>query len=146
MLQTAYHRYLRDQFALAFDVFLAIRREVDAGLKTLLKRADPDWRVKNACPACRYKVCLFLHCRRCCLPGAQLQDEPELVIPGLFAVDGNFSLKRSAAAGTADPRELVSDYKIDDAKIDLYANEVAKRTRVTPANDVRSMSLTLDSY
>ncbi|EJD50109.1 hypothetical protein AURDEDRAFT_42451, partial [Auricularia subglabra TFB-10046 SS5] len=68
-----YLRYLRDQFDLAFDVYLAMRRELDLRLKIVLNRSTPNWRVKNSCPACRYK----------------LDGEQELEIPGFFAVDGN---------------------------------------------------------
>ncbi|KZV93713.1 hypothetical protein EXIGLDRAFT_673831 [Exidia glandulosa HHB12029] len=113
-----YQRYLRDQFALAFDTFLAIRREVDARVRDLLQRSAPHWRVKNSCPPCRYK----------------LDDEPVLLIPAMIGSDGNFALKRSAAAGSADARTFASDYKIEDESIDLYANEVPKRTRVTPVH------------
>ena len=67
----------------------------------------------------------------------QLENEPEMLIPGFFAVDGNSSMKRSAAAGQADPRKYTSDYKIDDESINLYANEVKTRTRVTETESVR---------
>ncbi|KZV98948.1 hypothetical protein EXIGLDRAFT_763178 [Exidia glandulosa HHB12029] len=101
-----YQQYLCDQFTLAFDTFLAIQHEVESRVKVLLNRSQPHWRVKNSCPVCRYK----------------LDDEPVLIIPGMFAYNGNFALKRSAAAGTADKRIFVSDYKIKDKSIDLYAN------------------------
>ncbi|KAG9310644.1 hypothetical protein JVU11DRAFT_9219 [Chiua virens] len=56
---------------------------IQAAAKTLcflhhLKRDGPDWRLKNQCPACSYK----------------LEDEPHLQFSWLVSVDGNNSLKR----------------------------------------------------
>lgn len=40
----------------AFDVYLTIKRMVNDRIAAALDRDTPDWRVKNACPPCRYKV------------------------------------------------------------------------------------------
>ncbi|EJD36651.1 hypothetical protein AURDEDRAFT_74039 [Auricularia subglabra TFB-10046 SS5] len=106
-----YLPHLREQFAQAFDVYLAIRRETARRVATALGRDGPNWRVLNSCPSCTY----------------QLADEEPLEIGGMVAVDGGQSLKRSAAAGHADERTLESDYRIPPAHFDLYANEVAQR-------------------
>jgi hypothetical protein len=59
--------YLATQFSVAFDLYLATRAIVDARVKAVPHRNTPDWRLKNACPACMYKV----------------EGEPELALPFL---------------------------------------------------------------
>ncbi|KAJ6603182.1 hypothetical protein DFH09DRAFT_1242728 [Mycena vulgaris] len=70
--------WLGAQFSVAFDVYLAIRAEVDKRVQVALGRDTPHWRIKNACPCCLYKV----------------QGEPELKIPFMATFDGNNSLSR----------------------------------------------------
>ncbi|KAJ7719756.1 hypothetical protein B0H14DRAFT_3098579 [Mycena olivaceomarginata] len=70
--------YLGAQFSVAFDVYLAIRAEVDKRTQAALGRDTPNWRLKNACPCCLYK----------------LEGEAVLHIPLLCTFDGNNSLKR----------------------------------------------------
>jgi hypothetical protein len=48
--------YLGSQFSTAFDVYLPIRAEVDKHVKVALGRDTPNWRLKNSCPACLYKL------------------------------------------------------------------------------------------
>lgn len=50
-------------------------------------------------------------------------------------MDGGQSLKRSANAGTADPRVFDTDYRIAPEEVDLYADEVKRR--VVPKKTVR---------
>lgn len=71
-------RWLGAQFSVAFDVYLAIRARVDARVQAALGRDVPDWRVKNACPACLYR----------------LEGEAPLKIPLMATFDGNNSLSR----------------------------------------------------
>jgi hypothetical protein len=42
--------YLGTLFSVAFDVYLAIRAEVDKRTQAALGRDTPNWRLKNACP------------------------------------------------------------------------------------------------
>ncbi|KZV92760.1 hypothetical protein EXIGLDRAFT_598781, partial [Exidia glandulosa HHB12029] len=104
--------YLRDQFAAAFDAYMAIRREVQRRMDTALGRDAPNWRAHNSCACCNYK----------------LEDEPPLVIEGFCAMDGGQAPKRSASAGMVDERVFDSDYRIPPEEVDLYANEVAYDT------------------
>ncbi|KAJ7430639.1 hypothetical protein B0H11DRAFT_1763763 [Mycena galericulata] len=79
--------YLSTHFSIAFDVYLAVRAIVDGRVQAALGRDTPDWRLKNACPACLYK----------------LEGEPELEIPLLATIDGNNSLKRFSLLGVQVP-------------------------------------------
>ncbi|KAJ7792123.1 hypothetical protein B0H14DRAFT_2394917 [Mycena olivaceomarginata] len=48
--------WLGTQFSVAFDIYLAVRARVDGRVQAALGRDAPDWRLKNACPACLYKL------------------------------------------------------------------------------------------
>jgi hypothetical protein len=55
----------REQFSMAFDVYLDILREVQTRVDSALARNMPDWRIQNSCSACSYKVSSlssFPHC------------------------------------------------------------------------------------
>jgi len=54
--QLVYRPYLRDQFAMALDVYLEMDQRIADRVKVVLARHEPDWRIKNACPACNYEV------------------------------------------------------------------------------------------
>ncbi|KAJ7226560.1 hypothetical protein C8J57DRAFT_1535043 [Mycena rebaudengoi] len=69
---------LSNQFSITFDLYLATRAIVDQCVKAVLGRDTCDWRLKNTCPLCLYK----------------LEDEPPLPLPFLCTMDGNNSLKR----------------------------------------------------
>ncbi|KAJ7813209.1 hypothetical protein B0H14DRAFT_3150031 [Mycena olivaceomarginata] len=69
--------YLFTQFSIAFDVYLAARLIIEGRVKVTLRRDAPNWCLKNACPACLYK----------------LEDEPPLELPFLSTKDDNNSLK-----------------------------------------------------
>jgi hypothetical protein len=70
--------YLGSQFSTAFDVYLSIRAEIDKHVKVALGRDAPNWRLRNSCPACLYK----------------LEGEPRLPCAFISTMDGNNSLKR----------------------------------------------------
>ncbi|KAJ7722253.1 hypothetical protein B0H14DRAFT_3520387 [Mycena olivaceomarginata] len=78
-----------------FDIYLAVRARVDGRVQAALGRDTPDWCLKNACPACLYK----------------LEGEPHLKFPFMCTFDGNNSLSRfwsrerekSLADGTSTP-------------------------------------------
>ncbi|KAJ6494103.1 hypothetical protein C8R47DRAFT_974936 [Mycena vitilis] len=74
----AFKPYTAQQFSAAFDVYLDIQKTVDERIMKELGRDAPDWRLKNCCPACTYK----------------LEGEMKLIFEMLSAIDGNNSLKR----------------------------------------------------
>ncbi|KAJ6614479.1 hypothetical protein B0H10DRAFT_2221215 [Mycena sp. CBHHK59/15] len=116
--------WLAAQFSVAFDVYLAIRAVVDRRVQVALGRDAPDWRLKNACPACLYK----------------LEGEPTLELPFLSTIDGNNSLKRfelreqedvredgTAVPGASkerlDRRVAPGDYYLSREEVDNWARE-----------------------
>lgn len=54
--QIPFRRHIRAVFADTFEIYLRIKRTVDMRIKDALGWNTPDWRVKNACRACCYKV------------------------------------------------------------------------------------------
>ena len=76
--QVAFKPYLLHQLSVAYDVYLALRRNTDRRVKVALQRQERNWRLQNCCPACTY----------------ELKDEKKLTFRLLFAMDGNDSLKR----------------------------------------------------
>ncbi|KAJ7270013.1 hypothetical protein B0H12DRAFT_997107, partial [Mycena haematopus] len=116
--------WLSSQFSVAFDVYLAIRARIEKRLKVALGRDSPNWRLKNACPPCLYK----------------LEDEPPLEIPFMCTMDGNNSLSCFAmrerdevfADGTTAPgqskerrddRAAPGDYYLSREEVDKWAKE-----------------------
>lgn len=72
----AYRSSLRDIFSTAYDFYLRLREQVDDCVMSALNRVG-DWRRRNACSACTYK----------------LKDEEKLTFSTLTTMDGNGSLK-----------------------------------------------------
>ena len=80
-----------------------------------LKRDDPQWRIKNTCPACSYK----------------LEGEERLTFEMLIAMDGNNSLKRLCRnlsgekkvprGKQIDSRSPPGDYYISQEEVDMWA-------------------------
>ncbi|KAJ7467356.1 hypothetical protein B0H11DRAFT_2306441 [Mycena galericulata] len=116
--------WLSSQFSVAFDVYLAIRAVVDRRVEVELGRDAPDWRLKNACPPCLYK----------------LEGEAPLEIAMMMTIDGNNSLSRfalrerevvgedgSTAPGASkerkDSREVPGDYYLSREEVDKWARE-----------------------
>ncbi|KAJ7813916.1 hypothetical protein B0H13DRAFT_2382094 [Mycena leptocephala] len=95
--------YLSQQFSIAYDVYLAIRRGTDERVMNALGR-DSKWRLKHACPACMYK----------------LEGEDELIFDMLTTMDGNDSLKRvlrrrpSDGEGDGEPTLGRSKERVDN--------------------------------
>ncbi|KAJ7851290.1 hypothetical protein B0H14DRAFT_3085820 [Mycena olivaceomarginata] len=95
--------YLSQQFSIAYDVYLAIRRQTDERVMNALGR-DSKWRLKHACPACMYK----------------LEGEDELIFDMLTTMDGNDSLKRvlrrlpSDGEGDGEPTLGRSKERVDN--------------------------------
>ncbi len=121
----AFQPYLATQFSICYDLFVEIRANVQMRVAVVLKRDSPNWRLRNACPACTYK----------------LEDEPDLVFNMLVTMDGNDSLKRiirkdlpehseegnpiggGASREVFDSREVHGDYYIDRAKVNRWARD-----------------------
>ncbi|KAJ7857422.1 hypothetical protein B0H14DRAFT_3085219 [Mycena olivaceomarginata] len=72
-----YRPYLCQQFSIAYDLYLDLRRRTDERVMQALGR-DSKWRLKHACPACTY----------------ELEGEDALIFHMLTCMDGNDSLKR----------------------------------------------------
>ncbi|KAJ7816298.1 hypothetical protein B0H14DRAFT_2374708 [Mycena olivaceomarginata] len=70
--------YVSKAFSKCFDVYLEILQVVDDRIKKVLGRDAPDWRLKNCCPACTYK----------------LEGEMKMIFEMLVALGDNDSLKR----------------------------------------------------
>jgi hypothetical protein len=116
--------WLASQFSVAYDVYPTVRAIVDKRVQVALGRDKPDWRLKNACPACLYT----------------LEGEPKLDIPILLTMDGNnylscFQLRESeqvcedgtvlpgAVKERPDDRLAHGDYYLPHAEIDKWAKE-----------------------
>ncbi|KIY46235.1 hypothetical protein FISHEDRAFT_75840 [Fistulina hepatica ATCC 64428] len=94
-----------------FNIYLHILRDVDKQVQSSLGCDEPNWRVQNACMACCYK----------------LVDKPELEFNQMAIMDSNNSLKHIASVhlrNTADRHVSKSDYFIDCAFVDKFANEI----------------------
>ncbi|KAJ7300570.1 hypothetical protein DFH08DRAFT_725213 [Mycena albidolilacea] len=72
-----YRPYLCQQFSIAYDLYLDLRRRTEERMMKALGR-DSSWRLKHACPACTYK----------------LEGEDAMIFEMLITMDGNDSLKR----------------------------------------------------
>ncbi|KAJ7809280.1 hypothetical protein B0H14DRAFT_3481571 [Mycena olivaceomarginata] len=70
--------YLSQKFSVAYNIYLSIRAEVDKRVKATLGRDASNWRLKNACPACMYK----------------LEGEVPLKLPLIMTQNSNNSMKR----------------------------------------------------
>ncbi|KAJ3003030.1 hypothetical protein NUW54_g5517 [Trametes sanguinea] len=111
-----YRRTIRNTLSDAFNIYLAILRAVNKRVFAALGRDTPDWRVKNACPACCY----------------ELDDEPDLLFSRLICMDGNNSLKRMRPLGgrkAGDTRVFdESDYFLPVDYVNKFTNEVPRRS------------------
>lgn len=54
--QIPYRLYLRSVFSDTFEIYLRIVREVEKRVHAALGWTGTEWRAKNACRACCYKV------------------------------------------------------------------------------------------
>ncbi|KAJ6459907.1 hypothetical protein C8R45DRAFT_1056176 [Mycena sanguinolenta] len=116
--------HLTVQFSIAFDLYLAIRAEADRRVQAALGRGSPNWHLKNACPACMYK----------------LENEEAIPLPFLVTMDSNNSLKRfwrcerevvdgngravpGASREQLDDRIVPGDYYISRAEVDKWSKE-----------------------
>ncbi|KAJ6605926.1 hypothetical protein B0H10DRAFT_2310689 [Mycena sp. CBHHK59/15] len=120
---------LSEQFTIAYDVYVSLLDATWKGVEKELNRDTPNWRLKNCCPACTYK----------------LEGEACLIFQMLFTMDGNDSLKRIlrrsklaeevedeegniSRAGPSkertDTRVPPGDYYLGREKVDKWTREV----------------------
>ncbi|KAG1790328.1 uncharacterized protein HD556DRAFT_1242477, partial [Suillus plorans] len=113
-----YRRRYCTALASAFDVYLAIHRNIDAQVSKTLGCDSENWRVLNACPPCTY----------------ELKDEPELIFRRMIVFDGNNSLSRMAPLGgrqIGDTRLFKSDCYLEPD----YINTFASQSNTLPLDD-----------
>ncbi|KAJ3575677.1 hypothetical protein NP233_g931 [Leucocoprinus birnbaumii] len=116
-----FRSYLSEQFSICYDVYAQILEEVKLRVARALKRDTPQWRLRNACPACTYK----------------LEGEDKLIFDMLVTMDGNDSLKQLRRNETdveildidgvpsrqaqTDTRNVSGDYYLTREKVDRWA-------------------------
>ncbi|KAJ7687762.1 hypothetical protein B0H17DRAFT_1136116 [Mycena rosella] len=133
----AFKPYQVQQFTICFDLYLEMLQNVDAQVKKALGRDAPDWRVKNCCPACTYK----------------LEGEDKLIFEMVATCDGNDSLKRVLRkeqgafdeSGVAkrsgmerpDPRAANAgwDYYLTQERVNKWSKEVLAQQVQVPRSD-----------
>jgi hypothetical protein len=133
---TAFRPYRTQQFSTCFDVYLEILKNVDDRVKKALGRDAPDWRLKNGCPACTYK----------------LEGEMKLIFDMLVTMDGNNSLKRvltkekgsedenggARRGGTERPDPRTADaggtYFLSREKVDRFTKELLAQFAKAPVS------------
>ncbi|PPR03885.1 hypothetical protein CVT24_008145 [Panaeolus cyanescens] len=118
-----YTSSFRRHFSACVDIFLQLKAEVQMRVLKAVGRDERNWRRKNACAPCTYKVA----------------DEPQLVFDMLVTMDGNDSLKRivrrkedgTGKAGEVgesserpDAREVQGDYYLTQQEVDKWARDV----------------------
>ncbi|KAI5984618.1 hypothetical protein EDD15DRAFT_2201177 [Pisolithus albus] len=111
-----YRPHLSQQLTQAFDAYLEIIHRIDQKIQVALNRNAREWRLRNECPACFYRV----------------EDEPALTFDWFVSIDGNNSLKRwdMAVYGTvprADRRTPRSTYWLSNEEVDKFKYEVKAR-------------------
>ncbi|KAJ6451575.1 hypothetical protein C8R45DRAFT_1124599 [Mycena sanguinolenta] len=115
--------FLASQFSVAFDVYLAVHAGVEKRVQVALGHNTPNWHLKNACPACLYKI----------------EGKPRVQLPFLCTIDGNNSLSQfevreweTYADGTTAPglsrerlddRVAAGDYYLSHEEVDKWAKE-----------------------
>ncbi|KAJ7484572.1 hypothetical protein FB451DRAFT_1436491 [Mycena latifolia] len=136
-----YKPYLCQQFLIAYDLYLDIRRHTDEQVMASLRRRS-TWRLKHTCPVCMYK----------------LEGEEKLIFDMLTTMDGNDSLKRvlrhtkttnteedgEPALGPSkeriDNRDAGDGYFISHEKVEEWA-----KTRLADALPMQPDTLTRDN-
>ncbi|KAI5980688.1 hypothetical protein EDD15DRAFT_2187024, partial [Pisolithus albus] len=111
-----YRPYLFQQLTRVFDVYLDIIHRVNQKIQVALHRDTREWRLRNECPACFYRI----------------KDEPTLTFDWLISIDGNNSLKRwdTTVYGTAPRADHCtprSTYWLSNKEVDKFKYEVKAR-------------------
>lgn len=112
-------------------------------MQKALRRDEPNWRLKHACPACTSK----------------LQGQLDLDFSMLLAMDGNDSLKRLLRRSPSDNPEVVGpcnervdtrqvegDFYISREDVNKYARELVEESKKLEASVRCTMSLFLTSH
>jgi hypothetical protein len=94
----AFKPYMSRQFSICFDLYLDICSVANERVQVALERNSNDYRLRNNCPACTYR----------------LKNEPKLEFSMLYTVDGNDSLKRIIRREPV-PQTATSDIAITPA-------------------------------
>ncbi|KAG0703735.1 hypothetical protein DFH29DRAFT_1040613 [Suillus ampliporus] len=103
-----YFQSFRDQFAIAFDVYLCILHGIKAFVDEALQRDVANWHMLHACPPCNFK-----------------QPNELLLYPArLDSIDGNNSLKCVNGSGHADERVFNSSYLIPPVDVEVFKDDV----------------------
>ncbi|KAG2133402.1 hypothetical protein BD769DRAFT_1354069 [Suillus cothurnatus] len=108
-----YVQTFRDQFLIAFDIYLTILHSVQSQVDMALGHTDPDWHLQHGCPLCMFEV--------------SQPNECPLYPASLKPMDGNNSAKRMANAGSADLRIFPSRYMIPPDQVDVFKDDVRLR-------------------
>ncbi|KAG1863273.1 hypothetical protein DFJ58DRAFT_656566, partial [Suillus subalutaceus] len=106
-----YSRHLWEQFTIAFDIYLQIKREVWRLIDRALNRDGTDWHLKGSCPSCAFEQ----------------PNEPPLIPRRLHSMDGNHSAKRLDGSGSADQRLFHSCYFIPVSAVEQFRDDVRNR-------------------
>jgi hypothetical protein len=119
----AFRPYLSQQFSICYDLYIQLRDEAKLRVDIALGRDTPQWRLRNVCPACTYK----------------LEGESKLIFDMLCTMDGNDSLKRilrrepatltdgdeapqvGASRESPDSRKVGGDYYLTRERVDRWA-------------------------
>ncbi|KAJ6451554.1 hypothetical protein C8R45DRAFT_1057106 [Mycena sanguinolenta] len=121
----SYRPYLREQFSVAYDVYLELRQKTDALVNQALGRDTPNWRLKHTCSGCMYK----------------LEGEDKLIFSMLTTMD---VLRRAKTDGSEDEpmlgpsieredsRDGGEDYFLTREQVDKWAKE--RVSEILPAD------------
>ncbi|KAJ7713506.1 hypothetical protein B0H16DRAFT_1667329 [Mycena metata] len=129
---TPFKPYSAQQFSTAFDLYSGTLEQTDDLVNKALGRDSLNWRQKNCCAGCMYK----------------LEGEEELEFSMLVTMDGNDSLKRvlrrepkdfdengnlvpSASNERVDPRvsKVGNEYFVPREKVDLWSKDKVDQWR-----------------
>ncbi|KAI0734100.1 hypothetical protein BC629DRAFT_526102 [Irpex lacteus] len=117
-----FERGLVQQFSAAFDVYLELLHRIDIRVNVVIKRDEPEYRLRHVCPPCMYK----------------LTDEPNLELDFLFNMDGNSSLKlvdssiRNGSVRQDNRTHRVRDMYLSPDTVDRFKDEVSPRAAKAP--------------
>ena len=106
-----------------FDVYLELLHRVDGLVNDALGHNTADWRMRNSCPTCEYR----------------LADELCLRFSKLLAMDGNNSLRWVDPMVTKnfvplmDTCRATSDIWLSPQQVDVFKDEVKARKPSVPA-------------
>ncbi|KAG1862471.1 hypothetical protein C8R48DRAFT_673269 [Suillus tomentosus] len=106
-----YAQTFRDQFLIAFNIYLTILHSVWSQVDMALGRTDPDWHLRHGCLPCTFEQ----------------PNECPLYPASLKAMDGNNSVKHMANAGSADLCIFPSRYMIPLDQVDMFKDDIQLR-------------------